>query len=122
MSPITTLTHRSRDVGAWTPQASSSAVPTPSSAPDAGPADTTSDSHVIVLPGGGYADNKAEPIAQWLGLLGLSASVFRYPVHTTHPGPLEAVRAEIRRIRASGAERIALQGSSAGAIWPGTPP
>jgi len=81
------------------------------------PSGTASVRHVIVLPGGGYAghaDNEAEPIAQWLGLLGLSASVFRYPVHTTHPGPLEAVRAEIRRIRAGGAERIALLGSSAG--------
>lgn len=73
--------------------------------------------HVIVLPGGGYAgyaDNEAEPIAEWLSQLGLSVSVFRYPVHTRHPAPLEAVRAEIRRIRANGAERIALLGSSAG--------
>ncbi|MFI7581232.1 prolyl oligopeptidase family serine peptidase [Kocuria kalidii] len=73
--------------------------------------------HVIVLPGGGYAgyaDNEAEPIAEWLSRLGLSSSVFRYPVHTAHPAPLEAVRAEIRRIRATGVERIALLGSSAG--------
>lgn len=73
--------------------------------------------HVVVLPGGGYAahaDNEAEPVAEWLGQLGLPASVFRYPVHTRHPAPLDAVRAEIRRLRGSGAERIALLGSSAG--------
>ncbi|NVC25004.1 alpha/beta hydrolase [Kocuria salina] len=73
--------------------------------------------HVIVLPGGGYAghaDNEAEPIARWLGELGLSTSVFRYPVHAMHPAPLEAVRAEIRRVRENGAERVALLGSSAG--------
>ncbi|MFI7744742.1 alpha/beta hydrolase [Kocuria rhizosphaericola] len=73
--------------------------------------------HVIVLPGGGYAghaDNEAEPIAEWLGQLGLSATVFRYPVHAEHPAPLEAVRAEIRRLRAAGVERVALLGSSAG--------
>jgi acetyl esterase/lipase len=73
--------------------------------------------HVIVLPGGGYAghaDNEAEPVAEWLDRLGLSASVFRYPVGAVHPAPLEAVRAEIRRIREGGAEQIALLGSSAG--------
>jgi acetyl esterase/lipase len=73
--------------------------------------------HVIVLPGGGYAghaNNEAEPIAEWLGQLGLSATVYRYPVHAEHPAPLEAVRAEIRRLRAAGVERIALLGSSAG--------
>ncbi|MGM7671083.1 alpha/beta hydrolase [Microbacterium sp. A93] len=81
------------------------------------PGDAVSTRHVIVLPGGGYsgyAENEAEPIAEWLRLLGLSASVFRYPVRTEHPAPLEAVRAEIRRIRSHGVERIALVGSSAG--------
>ncbi len=73
--------------------------------------------HVIVLPGGGYAmhaDDEAEPVAEWLDRLGLSASVFRYPVGAAHPAPLDAVQAEIRRIRTGGAERIALLGSSAG--------
>ncbi|MFI7493314.1 alpha/beta hydrolase [Kocuria sp. M4R2S49] len=95
-----------------------SAVPVPSSVHGVtvpgglGPA-----THVVVLPGGGYAghaDHEAEPIAEWLNLLGLSASVLRYPVRTAHPAPLEAVRAEIRRLRTSGAERIVLLGSSAG--------
>ncbi|MFD4598589.1 alpha/beta hydrolase [Streptomyces sp. NPDC058464] len=75
--------------------------------------------HVIVLPGGGYvqhARHEAEPVAEWLtGLgLGLAASVFRYPLDVRHPVPLEALRAEIRRLRAEGADRIGLVGFSAG--------
>jgi acetyl esterase/lipase len=73
--------------------------------------------HIIVLPGGGYtdlSDDEAEPVAAWLGGLGLSSSVFRYPVQTRHPGPLDAVRAEVRRVRAEGHERIGLLGFSAG--------
>ena len=37
--------------------------------------------HMIVLPGGGYADHappEAEPVASWLGEIGMQASVFRY--------------------------------------------
>ena len=52
-------------------------------------------SHVIVLPGGGYSmlsDTESEVIAEHLRSLGLSASVFYYPVQTRHPGPLDAVR------------------------------
>lgn len=94
------------------------AAPVASSAPGGTlPTGLNSGGHVIVLPGGGYAghaDNEAEPVAEWLRRLGLSASVFRYPVRTLHPAPLEAVRAEIRRLRSDGAERIALVGSSAG--------
>lgn len=74
-------------------------------------------SHVIVLPGGGYAhlsDHEGEPVAERLRSFGISASVFHYPVQTRHPGPLEAVRAEIRRIRATGVERVAVLGFSAG--------
>jgi acetyl esterase/lipase len=73
--------------------------------------------HIIVLPGGGYtdlSDDEAEPVAAWLGGLGLSSSVFRYPVQTRHPGPLDAVRAEVRRVRAEGHERVGLLGFSAG--------
>jgi hypothetical protein len=36
--------------------------------------------HVIVLPGGGYAEHaphEAEPVASWLGEIGVQASVFR---------------------------------------------
>ncbi len=74
-------------------------------------------SHVIVLPGGGYSmlsDNESEVVPERLRSLGLSASVFSYPVQTRHPGPLDAVRAEIRRVRAAGVERVALLGFSAG--------
>ena len=73
--------------------------------------------HVIVLPGGGYAahaPHEAEPVAGWLGEIGVQASVFRYPLNVRHPVPLDAVRAEIGRRRAAGAERIGLIGFSAG--------
>jgi acetyl esterase/lipase len=73
--------------------------------------------HVLVLPGGGYAahaPHEGEPIASWLDGLGVAASVFRYPLNARHPVPLEALRAEIRRRRQAGAERIGLVGFSAG--------
>jgi acetyl esterase/lipase len=87
---------------------------------------------MIVLPGGGYAEHavhEAEPIADWLGRIGVPASVFRYPLHTRHPVPLEALRAEISSRRANGAQRIGLIGFSAGghlaglaALAPGATP
>ncbi len=92
----------------------------------------TGPDHVIVLPGGGYArhaPHEAEPVAAWLEGLGVAASVFRYPVSTRHPGPLEAVRGAIRSVRAAGAARVALLGFSAGghaagmaALAPGAAP
>lgn len=88
--------------------------------------------HVIVLPGGGYrghADHEGEPVADWLRGLGLEASVFAYPVKTRHPGPLAAVRAEVSRIRDTGADRVGVLGFSAGghagamaALAPGAAP
>ena len=72
---------------------------------------------MIVLPGGGYAQHVAhegEPIVEWLNGLGVRASVFRYPLMVRHPEPLDALRAEIRRRRDGGAERIGLIGFSAG--------
>jgi hypothetical protein len=39
--------------------------------------------HMIVLPGGGYAahaPHEAEPVATWLSGIGVQASVFRYPL------------------------------------------
>jgi acetyl esterase/lipase len=88
--------------------------------------------HMIVLPGGGYAEHaphEAEPVAGWLGELGVPASVFRYPLNVAHPAPLDALRAEIRRRRAAGARRIGLIGFSAGghlaglaALAPGAEP
>jgi acetyl esterase/lipase len=73
--------------------------------------------HMIVLPGGGYAQHaahEAEPVARWLGEIGVQASVFRYPLNVRHPVPLDALRAEIGRRRAAGAQRIGLIGFSAG--------
>ena len=73
--------------------------------------------HVIVLPGGGYSrisDNESTTIVAWLESLGLSASYFAYPVETRHPAVLDAVRGEIRRVRSTGVERVALLGFSAG--------
>jgi acetyl esterase/lipase len=80
-------------------------------------APSASGSHVIVLPGGGYATHVAhegEPIVSWLNGLGVRASVFRYPLQLRHPEPLHAVQAEIRRLRDGAAERIGLIGFSAG--------
>ena len=88
--------------------------------------------HVIVLPGGGYAahaPHEGEPVARWLSGTGVSASVFPYPLNVRHPAPLQAVRAEIRRVRGQGAQRIGLMGFSAGghlaglaALAPGAAP
>ena len=90
------------------------------------------DAHVIVLPGGGYAEHtphEGKPVAQWLSGVGISASVFQYPLNVRHPVPLEALRAEIRRRRADGARSIGLMGFSAGghlaglaALAPGAAP
>jgi acetyl esterase/lipase len=73
--------------------------------------------HLIVLPGGGYrrhAPHEGEPVAGWLRGLGVEASVFAYPVKTRHPAVLDAVRAEVRRVRDAGARRVGLVGFSAG--------
>jgi acetyl esterase/lipase len=73
--------------------------------------------HFIVLPGGGYAahaENEGEPIVAWLGELGISSSVLRYPLNARHPIPLDAVRSEVRRLRAIGAARVGVVGFSAG--------
>jgi acetyl esterase/lipase len=93
---------------------------------------TTRATHMIVLPGGGYAEHaphEAEPVASWLSELGVQASVFRYPLNVRHPAPLDALRAEISRRRAGGAQRIGLIGFSAGghlaglaALAPGAAP
>jgi len=94
--------------------------------------DSVASTHMIVLPGGGYAQHaahEAEPVARWLGEIGVQASVFRYPLNVRHPVPLDALRAEISRRRAAGARRIGLIGFSAGghlaglaALAPGAAP
>lgn len=73
--------------------------------------------HIIVLPGGGYAthaDRSAEPVVEWLNSLGVAASVFRYPLLTRHPQPLLAIRGAIRERRELGDETVGLMGFSAG--------
>ena len=90
------------------------------------------DTHMIVLPGGGYAEHaahEAEPVVGWLGEIGVQASVFRYPLNVRHPAPLNALRTEIVRRRAAGMQRIGLIGFSAGghlaglaALAPGAAP
>ncbi len=78
---------------------------------------SASSDHVIVLPGGGYAEhaaNEGEPIAQWLQGFGVAASVFHYPLMARHPAPLNALRTEIRRVRAASSKRIGVIGFSAG--------
>jgi len=77
----------------------------------------TARTHVIVLPGGGYAfraDYEGEPVAEWLRTLGLEASVLDYPVQTRHPGPIDAVRMRAAELRATGVERLGVLGFSAG--------
>jgi acetyl esterase/lipase len=77
----------------------------------------TGQTHIVVLPGGGYRTygaRETEPIAEWLETLGIVASVFRYPINARHPEPQKAIRAEIARVRADGAERVGLIGFSAG--------
>ena len=79
--------------------------------------DSADRTHIIVLPGGGYAEHaahEAEPVAWWLVEIGVQASVFRYPLNVRYPVPLDALRAEISRRRAEGAQRIGLIGFSAG--------
>jgi acetyl esterase/lipase len=75
------------------------------------------ETHMIVLPGGGYAAhvaNEAEPIADWLHGLSYNASVFRYPLNVRHPAPLNALRSEISRVREGGVSRVGIVGFSAG--------
>lgn len=78
---------------------------------------TSPSTHLIVLPGGGYAQlvtQEGEPVARWLRGLGVAASVFGYPLMARHPAPLNALRAEIRRLREGGSARVGLIGFSAG--------
>jgi acetyl esterase/lipase len=78
---------------------------------------TAPNSHVIVLPGGGYAAHAAHeglPVAEWIRSFGVEASVFLYPLNVRHPAPLDALRAEISRLRAGGSTRIGVIGFSAG--------
>ncbi|MFP3126657.1 alpha/beta hydrolase [Ectobacillus funiculus] len=65
--------------------------------------DSTSQSAVIVCPGGGYhhrANHEGEPIAKWLNSLGISAFVLNYRVAPyRHPVPLADAQRAIRFVR-----------------------
>jgi acetyl esterase/lipase len=85
---------------------------------------------VIVLPGGGYhvhAPHEAEPVAEWLGALGMSTFVCRYRVYPSrHPGPLADAQRALRLVRSRAADwgvdptRVAVLGFSAGGHLAGT--
>ncbi|SEG89658.1 Prolyl oligopeptidase family protein [Actinacidiphila yanglinensis] len=85
---------------------------------------------VLVLPGGGYnvhAPHEAEPVARWLGGIGLHAAVLRYRLRPQgSTAPLDDARAAVRALRegAAGprvdASRVGVLGFSAGghlAAW-----
>jgi hypothetical protein len=83
--------------------------------------------HMIVVPGGGYAahaPHEAEPVARWLGEIGVQASVFRYPLQ--RPAPGAAGRAALAaspvphavHVFAHGPHSLGLaQGAGEAAIW-----
>jgi acetyl esterase/lipase len=76
-----------------------------------------SETHFIVLPGGGYAvyaENEGDPIVDWLRGLSIPATVLRYPLNARHPMPLDALRSEVRRLRTMGVARVGVIGFSAG--------
>lgn len=84
----------------------------------------SSDSVVIVLPGGGYehrADHEGAPVAQWLNEHGISAFVLHYRLSPKQQRiPLEDGKHAIRYVRAHAAEyginpsKIGILGFSAG--------
>lgn len=67
------------------------------------PVDRESAPAFLVLPGGGYAkqaDHEAEPVARWLGSLGIVACALHYRVHPDlHPLPLRDARRAVRWVR-----------------------
>ena len=81
--------------------------------------------HMIVLPGGGYAahtPHQAEPVARWLGEIGVSASVFRYPLNVRIR--CRWTRCAPRSVAGGPQVRSAsgLSGSPREVTWPGWPP
>jgi acetyl esterase/lipase len=77
---------------------------------------------VLVLPGGGYghhAPHESEPVARWLGSLGVAAFVLTYRLDR-HPAPLLDAKRAMRSLRGHSAElgidpdRVGVLGFSAG--------
>ena len=80
---------------------------------------------IVVCPGGGYArlaDHEAEPAAEWLTTLGVTAALLRYRVGpwSRHPAMLQDAQRAIRTVRTHAARwmvdpgRIGILGFSAG--------
>ena len=80
---------------------------------------------IVVCPGGGYAAlaaHEAEPVADWLNRLGVTAFLLRYRVapHARHPAMLADAQRAVRTARAYAArwridaQRIGILGFSAG--------
>ena len=80
---------------------------------------------VIVFPGGGYvvhAEHEAEPVAEWLAALGITAFILRYRLHPNykHPAALHDAARAVRIVRSQASEfgvdpgRIGVLGFSAG--------
>ena len=107
----------------------------PSTKPDDEPAllhslpadDRTTESAVIVIPGGAYGglaiDHEGHQIAEWLNSLGITAFILKYRHHGTghmHPIPMLDGQRAIRTVRARAAEwrvdpaRVGVMGFSAG--------
>lgn len=89
------------------------------------PPGTGNGSAVVVCPGGGYqslASHEADPIAEWLNSLGITAVVLRYRLGPAnhHPAMLEDAARAIRTTRANAQiwqidpGRVAILGFSAG--------
>jgi acetyl esterase/lipase len=89
------------------------------------PANDPDGSSVLVFPGGGYANlarHEGEPVAQWLGTLGVTAFVVHYRLgpRYRHPAMLQDAAYAVRTIRAMSREwkldptRIGVLGFSAG--------
>lgn len=82
-------------------------------------------SAMIILPGGGYifhADYEAEPIARWLGGLGVTGIVLKYRLapRYRHPAPFQDACRAVRLVRARAGQwgldpkRVGVMGFSAG--------
>jgi acetyl esterase/lipase len=80
---------------------------------------------VVVCPGGGYmnlAPHEAEPVAQWLVTLGITAALLRYRLgpRSRHPAMLQDAQRAVRTVRSYAARwnvdpaRIGILGFSAG--------
>jgi len=89
------------------------------------PAERATGAAIVVCPGGGYmklAGHEAEPVAQWLTSLGITAALLRYRLgpQQRHPAMLQDAQRAVRTVRFHAARwkvdpgRIGILGFSAG--------